>query len=48
MKLCTFKTGREQRVGVLMENGKILDVNYGYAAALKAAERQNLRNVQML
>ncbi|MCU6747170.1 fumarylacetoacetate hydrolase family protein [Faecalicatena acetigenes] len=37
MKLCTFKTGREQRVGVLMDNGKILDVNYGYAAALKAA-----------
>jgi 2-keto-4-pentenoate hydratase/2-oxohepta-3-ene-1,7-dioic acid hydratase in catechol pathway len=36
MKLCSFKSGKESRVGVLMPNGKVADVNFGYAAVLKA------------
>lgn len=34
MKLCSFKVGKAARVGVLMKNGKVADVNYGYAALL--------------
>lgn len=36
MKLCSFKLGKERRVGVLMPNGMVADVNFGYAAVLQA------------
>ncbi len=36
MKLCSFKIGRVGRLGVLMKNGQVADVNTGYAALLKS------------
>jgi 2-keto-4-pentenoate hydratase/2-oxohepta-3-ene-1,7-dioic acid hydratase in catechol pathway len=36
VKLCSFKAGRKSRVGVLLENGSVADVNHGYAALLFA------------
>lgn len=38
MKLCSFKVGKIGRVGVLMKDGKVADVNYGYAALLKSQD----------
>jgi len=36
MKLCSFKVERSIRVGVLMPDGKVADVNYAYAALLSS------------
>ena len=36
MKLCTFETGRLTRVGVEMPDGRIMDLNNGYAVRLEA------------
>ena len=36
MKLCSFKAERTTRVGVLMPDGKVADVNYAYAALLSS------------
>lgn len=36
MKLCTFEFDKKIRVGAELPDGKIMDVNYAYAAKLKA------------
>jgi 2-keto-4-pentenoate hydratase/2-oxohepta-3-ene-1,7-dioic acid hydratase in catechol pathway len=36
VKLCSFKAGKTGHVGVLLKNDNVADVNYGYAALLKA------------
>lgn len=36
MKLCSFKVEKSTRVGVLMSDGKVADVNYAYAALLSS------------
>ncbi|HWQ79942.1 MAG TPA: fumarylacetoacetate hydrolase family protein [Anaerovoracaceae bacterium] len=36
MKLCSFTAERTMRVGVLMPDGKVADVNYAYAALLSS------------
>lgn len=41
MKLCTFKVGKERRVGVQVAENQILDVNYAYAAYLATKGNQN-------
>lgn len=38
MKLCSFKVGKKSRVGALLKNDNVADVNYGYAALLKAQD----------
>lgn len=39
MKLCSFEIGKETRVGVLLPNGKVADINYAYAAYLNSQGR---------
>lgn len=36
MKLCTFTYGKRTRIGAEMPDGKVMDINYAYAAKLAA------------
>ena len=48
MKLCSFKTGKSIRVGVLMPDSRVADVNYANAAFLKrkgVAKAQQMADV---